>query len=114
MFLQQGLMGVPSPDSVAYHAGKCLKTLDPATTALLAGRYCMYSPASFVAAKVAIASRRQLEPVDFVFAILTATGSLSFTLRVTASHCIQLVSSAVGQHRLEAADWLVSMCVLLC
>ncbi|KAK3489693.1 hypothetical protein B0T13DRAFT_491064 [Neurospora crassa] len=39
LFLQQGLMGVPSPDSVAYHAGKCLKTLDPATTALLAGRY---------------------------------------------------------------------------
>ncbi|EGO57016.1 hypothetical protein NEUTE1DRAFT_102262 [Neurospora tetrasperma FGSC 2508] len=39
LFLQQGLMGVPSPDVVAYHAGKCLKTLDPATTALLAGRY---------------------------------------------------------------------------
>lgn len=32
--------GVPSPDPVAYHAGKSLKTLDPATTALLAGRYC--------------------------------------------------------------------------
>ncbi|KAK1773451.1 hypothetical protein QBC45DRAFT_482029 [Copromyces sp. CBS 386.78] len=31
--------GVPSPVPVAYHAGKSLKTLDPATTALLAGRY---------------------------------------------------------------------------
>ncbi|KAK3344745.1 hypothetical protein B0H65DRAFT_508581 [Neurospora tetraspora] len=32
--------GVPSPVPVAYHAGKSLKTLDPATTALLARRYC--------------------------------------------------------------------------
>ena len=32
--------GVPSPVPVAYHAGKGLKTLNPATTSLLAGRYC--------------------------------------------------------------------------
>lgn len=100
-----------------------MKTLDPATTALLAGRYCTYSPASFVANKLAIASRRPLESVQasggnlvgFVFfAILMTTGLLSLTLRITASHCVHLVSSVVGQHRFGAADWLVAMCVFLC
>ncbi|KAK3392395.1 hypothetical protein B0T20DRAFT_455904 [Sordaria brevicollis] len=66
--------GVPSPVPVAYHAGKGLKTLDPATTALLAGRYCKcvaLHPSRLVGCWAAPLWSGRLAGFDVRFSLLT-------------------------------------------